>query len=233
MSSNTERKYAIPLKGKTRPDGVQTTSRGVSDIPNRMLRADQKTIALSGKQYMRKLKKGQVALKDDPEKEKPLSVASAKVQAPDLDCNSFQRQALDVTVPAGVSDYTVLTLEIKQRVRGVLKRYGWYTTNPGAPNLEFGLYVGGTLVAPGGPKVDSQPRTQNEFQPSGLSIDFDELSVCHHPVEPNTKIEVKVNNLDGANAYSTWAHVWGWLWLEELREAGKRAYINEATGEII
>lgn len=228
-----EDKYKIPLKGRSRKSGVQLKSQSMSDIPNRMLRAQQEDVYISEKQYKRKVKKGEARPKKNVEKQKPLSTALAKVQSPDLDCNSFQQQALDITVPAGETDYTVLEFKIPNRVRAVIKKYGWYTTNPGSANIEFGLYVGGSLVAPGSPRVSSNPKTQQDFQPSGLSIDFENLSDCHHPVDPQSQVQIKVNNLDAANAYSVWGHVWGWLWLEEKREAGQRAYIDEMTGKII
>jgi len=176
-------------------------------------------------------------MEKDVERDLPMSMAVSKVQIPDTDTYSFDRMTQPAAgvsnVPANAVDFALVTLQISQAIRGVVKRFGWYTiAGAAATNLTFGLYIGEELVIPGGKFVGDQPRTVLDYDPSGGSIDFEELAHCHLPVSPDTQIRILVNNADPVNAYPAFGRVFGMHWEEETREDGRRAYYNEDLDKI-
>lgn len=194
--------------------------RQLGDAPSRLMRIGA-NIPFAGKRKV-----------PDKMYDRPIVFRQSKAQSPDLATFSFDEMVIDQNVAAGANQFTMLTVTIPQGIRAVIKRYGWYTNAAGTPNLQFGLYIGNELMAPGGKNISGSPATTQTFDPSGGSVDADELAPSSFPVEPAKTITVKVTNTDLVNAYPASARVWGWSWQEEVREAGDASWFNQQTKRI-
>ena len=187
---------------------------GMGDLPNEHLQVGSHSY------------EGKDDAKKNVENDLPLSVAMARVQSPDMDSYTYDLMTMNTNVPAGAIELPLLTVTISQGIRAVLKRVGWYTNNPGSAFLNFGLYLGNELLIPGGKYIGDQARPITQYNPSSLSVDFEDLAECHIPVEPDSVLQILVTNTDAVNNYPAWARMWGWHWEEESREDGRRAYYN-------
>jgi hypothetical protein len=163
--------------------------------------------------------------------DRPISMAVAKAQTPDLQCYSFDDEARAFNCPPG-SISTVLSISISQGVRGIMKRFSWFTNAAGQNALLFGLYVGSEIVAPGGKFVSSSPRLTTQYDPTGGSNSFNDMAECSIPIIPETNVTIQVTNTDPINAHLAWGRMWGWTWEEETREAGERSYYNRKLGKV-
>jgi len=162
----------------------------------------------------------------------PVSMAVARAQIPDLFAWPMDEQGLNIAVAAAAVDQVIVRIPINLGIRGIVDAFGWYTTAPGAPNLQFGLYIGEEMVLPGGRYIGGQPRTTNAWNPSGGSINAADLCETHIPVYPSQVVTIKATNTDALNAYAAWGRIRGWHWEDEPREAGDRAYYNSRTDAI-
>jgi len=200
--------------------GIERRS-GLSDIPNAMLRMQARPI------------RGMSKINKDYRFDAPLSVALPRVQAPDLQTEPFDIPTAGAIPCAANAVTTVLQWSVPTGIRAVVKAYAWRTTAAGAPFLQFGLYIGGRLIAPGGRWVSDQPRTTQQFDPSASSTTnpdvFNDTSV---PVDPNNTISIRVTNTDPVNAYNAWGRIKGYHWQEIPREDGRRSNFNTERREI-
>lgn len=162
----------------------------------------------------------------------PMRMSIAKAQSPDLSSETFDVTSQGAVVIGAGANVDILTITVPNAVRGVLKRFGWYTTGAGAAALTFGLYVNNQLVAPGGKHFPVSPLTLNQYSPSGGSInDFEKLAECNFHIEPDSTAVIRVTN-PGLIAYNAWGRVWGWAWEEETRESGDAAWYNRKLQRI-
>ncbi len=194
---------------------------GLKDIPNQALEIG--TVIGEGKQ----------ATEKDAVYDLPLSIAIARGQVPDLNAFPFDFMSLNQNVAAGAAGFAALTITISNGIRAKIERFGWYTNGAGAANISFGLYVGEELMLPGGKFIGDQPRPTTQFDPSGGSIAFEDLSMAPIPVSPSTDITIRVTNADAVNAYPVWCRIYGWHWEEVEREDGRRAYYNKKHDKIM
>jgi hypothetical protein len=198
---------------------VDNGERGLSDAPNYLYRIGAR------------VGEGPRKEKKDVIYDRPISMAIAKAQAPDLQTYSFDDEARAFNCAAGQIT-TILTIRISQGVRGILKRFSWFTNAAGQNNLQFGLYVGSEIVAPGGKFVSSSPRLTTQYDPTGGSNSFNDMAECSIPIIPETDLTIQVTNIDPLNNHLAWGRMWGWTWEEEVREAGERAYYNKDLGKV-
>ena len=201
---------------------TQLRHKGLSDAPNRFYQAGTE------------IGEGPKEDKKNVIYDRPLSVAVAKAQQPDLNSYSFDQMTIDTDIAAATNSGTMLTVTITHGVRAVIRKFGWYTVGAALPDLQFGLYVGAELVAPGGKLVPGGiPSIQTVYSPSGGSIAFEDLAECAIPVEPDNDITIRVTNNDPLIAHPVWCRVWGWAWEEEIREGGERAYFNKRRKKVM
>jgi len=169
--------------------------------------------------------------------DRPLSVTMSKIQMGDHETYTFDREALPQAgvnnIAAGAVQFPLVTVPISQGIRGAVKRFGWFAQGAGAAqNLTFGLYVGDSLMLPGGKFIGDNPQTVLNYSPSGGSTNFEQLSECHIPVDPDNQIRILVTNNDAANAYSAGARLFGIHYEDEVRESGVRSYYNQELDKI-
>lgn len=149
------------------------------------------------------------------------TVSVDRTQIPDLDVYPFDRQTIPTlatnNVAAGITNFVLCSVQIRQGIRGSLKKFGWYTTAPAAPFLLFGLYISGELYLPGGRYVGDQARTTETYDPSAGSIDYPNLAECNIHITPGATIEILVTNTDPLNGYQAWARLYGLHWADEFQ----------------
>ena len=167
------------------------------------------------------------------EKDKPLRTADSNQSG-----YSWTTWPFDTWGHAGVNcaanaTTVVVTLAFNPGIRAKIERFGWYTVGgAAAAALTFGLYVGGTLVAPGGRYVGGQQRTILDYNVSGGSIDPAQLNHMEIPVEPNTTIEIRATNAT-AIVYVAYGRIMGRHWEDEPREDGRSSFYNEYHDKIM
>ena len=206
------------LLAKARKQNVPRPA-GMGDIPNRFVEIQAQAL------------EGEYGGQKDVTFDRPMSVALAKGQAPDLDSFPWNEETRNFNIPAGSNGLILVQFQMLHGVRGKLTHYGWRTIAAAQTVLQFGLYLGNSLVIPGGKYLASSPRTIAQFSPSSNSTDFEDLAAQDLPVEPDTIVSIRVTN-PSAVAYPAWGRIMGYHWEEEEREDGRRAYYNTRTGEV-
>ena len=178
------------------------------------------------------MRKGSIAPSVDTKYFKHQAVMLSRLQSNDRFTLPFDFQSRAYSVSASASRSAILTVQLKKNIEGVLMRYGWYTDAEGASKLQFGLFVNGELVAPGGKFIEnSNMSTVNDFEPSGSSIDFKSLCEVMVYVPEDSNIEVRVTNTDNV-AHQAWCRVFGKHWPMQSISAYKRAYFDMKSGRI-
>jgi hypothetical protein len=131
-------------------------------------------------------------------------------------CYPFDRQSIPTgvlpNVAAGIALFPLLTVVIPADVRGVIRRFGWYTAGAATAFLSFGLFVNAERVLPGGRWIQDTMQTVLAYNPSGGSIDFDRLTECNIDIPQNGTVTIRVSNANPALGYQAWARVWGDHW---------------------
>lgn len=139
-----------------------------------------------------------------------------RTQIADSSVYTFDREAMPTgivaNVAAGANMFALVTVVIPGDVRGVVRRFGWYTAGAATAQLSFGLFVNNERVLPGGRWVQDQMQTVLVYNPSAGSIDFDRMTECNIEIPQNGTVTVRVSNADGVNGYQAWARVWGDHW---------------------